>query len=147
LELVLAHPDCITTLTLAGVGDFLLKGGRGDSEVIAKGMEAASLGDVSHAVAHGFRAFAERQKGDLAALAACMRGRQSEFNVANLRHFEKPVLVVAGEKDTVIGDPAPLAAAFPHSELVIVPRRDHMKTVADPVYKNSFLKFVSKNID
>jgi pimeloyl-ACP methyl ester carboxylesterase len=145
LELALAHPDRVTSLTLAGVGDTLLKGGRGDSEEIAKGMEAASPEEIVHPVAQGFRAFAERQKGDLAALAACMRGRRSNIDVAALGRFGKPVLVVAGEKDTMIGDPAPLAAAFPQSELIIVPHRDHMKAVADPVYKNGFLEFASKN--
>jgi hypothetical protein len=54
------------------------------------------------------------------------------------------VLVVCGETDDLTGPPEPLAAAFADGRAVMVPRRDHMTTVGDKVYKQAVLKFFAE---
>jgi hypothetical protein len=51
------------------------------------------------------------------------------------------VLVACGEKDVLTGSPDPLAAAFADGRAVTVPKRDHMTTVGDKVYKQAVLDF------
>lgn len=143
LHLVLDYEDRFESVILGGIGDHVLRGGRGDREDIALGLEAESLADVSHPVAQGFRAFADRQKGDLKALAACIRSPRSNFELDELARLDLPVLVVAGETDALAGDAGALAECFRDGRAVIVPRRDHMKAVADKVYKEAVLEFLS----
>ncbi len=42
------------------------------------------------------------------------------------------------------GNPGPLAAAFPNGRAVVVPRRDHMTTVGDKLYKEAVLDFLAE---
>ncbi|TNE57687.1 MAG: alpha/beta fold hydrolase [Alphaproteobacteria bacterium] len=138
------HADRMTTLTLGGVGDVLFKGGRGDAEFIAQGLEAEDPSSITHETAVGFRAFADSQKADRLALAACMRGRRFTADPYVLATFTKPVLVAAGERDTIIGDPSRLAEAFPKGEFLSIPRRDHLRAVSEDVFKSRFLTFAQK---
>jgi len=142
LKLALDHEERFKRLILGGIGDHVLRGGPGNREEIASGLEAESLAGVSHPVAREFRAFADRQKSDLRALAACIRGRRTSFEREDLVQLGLPVLVVAGEKDGLVGDAGALAKCFAQGQAVIVPRRDHMKTVADRVYKDAVLDFI-----
>jgi pimeloyl-ACP methyl ester carboxylesterase len=144
LHLALGNESRFESLILGGIGDNVLRQGRGDREDIARALEADALDDVTHPVGREFRAFAQRQKGDLNALAACIRSERSNFSTDRLAKLSLPVLVVAGERDVLTGDAYALAACFPNGQTVIVPRRDHMKTVADRVYKEAVLDFLAR---
>jgi len=50
-------------------------------------------------------------------------------------------LIVCGEADDVSGLPAPLAECLGHADAVVIPRRDHMLTVGDKLYKQAALRF------
>jgi pimeloyl-ACP methyl ester carboxylesterase len=53
-----------------------------------------------------------------------------------------PVLVVTGSEDVIGGRAEDLAALIPGAEALTVPRRDHMRTVGDRVYKDGVLAFL-----
>jgi hypothetical protein len=52
------------------------------------------------------------------------------------------MLVVCGETDDVSGPAKPLASALSNARAVTVPKRDHMRTVGDKVYKQAVLEFL-----
>ncbi len=139
--LILHHEDRFRSTVLGGIGDHMLKGGRGDQSDIVQALEAAYDAVIDHPIAKQFRAFAQSQGGDLAALAACMRGGRSKPTVGDLAKVQIPILVVAGEKDILIGDPRPLAAAYGNGRVLVLPRRDHMSAVGDRTFKEEAVKF------
>jgi len=61
---------------------------------------------------------------------------------ADLGRVDQPVLVVAGEKDELIGDPRPLADAIPGAELVVIPGANHISAVTQERYKGAVLEFL-----
>jgi pimeloyl-ACP methyl ester carboxylesterase len=91
-----------------------------------------------------FRAFAERTKSDLAALAACIRGSRQTLDEAEVRAIACPTLVAVGTRDEVAGDPHRLAAMFPRGEALEIPGRDHNLAVGDKVYKAGVLAFLDR---
>ena len=91
-----------------------------------------------------FRLFAEQGRNDLEALALCMTRRRHSFTAQELRTLDVPMLIVLGENDTVTGPPGALAEALPKARVVIVPKRDHMSTVGDKVYKAAVLEFLAE---
>ena len=88
--------------------------------------------------------FAEQGGKDIVALAACMRADRDVLSASELARSTRPVLVVCGENDDITGPPGPLAAAFADGRAVTVPRRDHMTTVGDKVYKKAVLDFLAE---
>lgn len=108
---------------------------------------AALLADdpssVTDAGARGFRVFADQQRQDRRALAACWQRPRRALPRAALAAIETPVLVVCGENDTITGAPHELAAALGRAEAAIVPGRDHMTAVGDRVTKRLVLDFLS----
>jgi pimeloyl-ACP methyl ester carboxylesterase len=81
--LVLAHPERVRSLILAGAGSDLVRGLVGTGP-IARALEAPRIEDVTTDAARSFRAFAERTGSDLKALAACMRGRARRLPLRTL---------------------------------------------------------------
>ena len=64
-------------------------------------------------MARSFRIFAEQTRGDLKALAACIKTSRVKITEEMLATIKTPVLVVIGENDDVAGDIGPLLAAIP----------------------------------
>jgi pimeloyl-ACP methyl ester carboxylesterase len=58
--------------------------------------------------------------------------------------LKPPVLVVTGSEDVIGGKAEELAALIPGAEALTVPRRDHMRTVGDRVYKEGVLAFLRR---
>ena len=54
------------------------------------------------------------------------------------------MLIAAGTKDNVGGDPHALAALFRRAHVVDIPGRDHMLAVGDKVFKAGVLKFLAE---
>ncbi len=100
---------------------------------------------ITDPTARTFRDFAEQGGKDRLALAACMRAMRRNFPAVELARSQRPVLIVCGENDVLTGPPDPLAAAFADGRAVTVPRRDHMTTVGDKVYKAAVLKFFAES--
>jgi pimeloyl-ACP methyl ester carboxylesterase len=141
--LALEKPERVRSLILGGLGDHLVNG-VGLPLGIADAMEAASLDRLSDPMQRMFRAFADRSKSDLAALAACIRGSRQSLTPAQVAEIGCPTLVAVGTKDEVAGDAPALAALFADGEALEIPGRDHNLAVGDKVFKAGALKFLGR---
>jgi pimeloyl-ACP methyl ester carboxylesterase len=154
MHLLLEHPDRLRKLAIGGVGATYLNtspqpGNRmADPETrnrIADALIEPDKSKITDPTARTFRDFADQSGKDRLALAACMRAMRRNFPESELRKSQRPVLVVCGQNDVLTGPPDPLAAAFANGRAVTVPRRDHMTTVGDKVYKAAVLEFFGQN--
>jgi pimeloyl-ACP methyl ester carboxylesterase len=141
--LVLRHPARVRSAVFAGLGINMVRGMAGTGP-LAKALEAKSIDDVTNDTARSFRAFAERTKSDLAALAACMRGPREKITPELLAGIRVPVLVAVGTEDVIGGSGAELAALIPGSKLLNIEGRDHMKAVGDARFKQGVLDFLTQ---
>jgi len=128
---------------LGGLGMHLVHG-VGGSESIAAALEAPSLADVDDPRARVFRAFAERTKSDLKALAACARGSRQTLTRDQLALIGAPVLVAVGTKDAIAGSPQELASLLPRGRALDIPDRDHMLAVGDRAFKQAVVGFLAE---
>lgn len=141
--LALAHPERVRSAIFAGLGGNMVRPMAGTGP-IAHALEADSIDDVTNATARTFRAFAEKTGSDLKALAACIRASRDPLTREMVAALKPPVLVVTGSEDVIGGKAEELAALIPGAEALTVPRRDHMRTVGDRVYKDGVLAFLKK---
>lgn len=143
LVAAMEHPDRFDRIIAAGVGDKLLDPNRNPGPVI----EALLTDDPSSVTSKGallFRTFADQNKQDRVALAACFEAVRAPFPADGLSRITRPVLVVAGETDVQAGEAGPLAARISGARAFTVPKRDHMRTVGDKVYKQAVLEFLAE---
>jgi pimeloyl-ACP methyl ester carboxylesterase len=141
----LAHPERVRSAVLGGLGIRLVgEGGLGGlkSDIIAQGLEAPSLADVTDPTARMFRSFAEQTRSDLRALAACMRGSRQTLSRPEVGSIRVPLLVAVGSKDLIAGSPYELAALVPGAQALEIPNRDHMLAVGDKTFKAGVLEFL-----
>lgn len=143
IRLLMDRPGCVRRAVLAGLGENYLTKPDFSDEVPAA-LLAEDPASVTNRAALTFRVFADQQKADRAALAACWRRPRTAFDAAALGRIDKPVLVICGERDAVTGPPDRLAAAIPGAEMRIVPGRDHMSAVGDRVTKAEVTAFLTK---
>jgi len=150
MHLLMHHAERVLKLVIGGVGGaYVDRSLSGDSpadparrEMIAAGLLESDKSRIVNPTAKAFREFAEQDGKDLVALAACMRADRKPFTAPELSRSTRPVLVVCGEADNLTGPPGPLAAVFADGRAVTVPKRDHMTTVGDKVYKQAVLDFL-----
>jgi pimeloyl-ACP methyl ester carboxylesterase len=141
MHVLMDHPDLLMKLVIGGVGGSYFGRAFGARDAIADALVAVDKSKISDPVQRTFREFAEQSGKDRVALAACMRANRRAFTPAELKQSKRPVLVVCGENDALTGPPGPLADAFADGRAVVVPRRDHMTTVGDKVFKQAVLDF------
>jgi pimeloyl-ACP methyl ester carboxylesterase len=141
MHVLMDHPDLLKKLVVGGVGGSYFGRAFGSRDAIADALVAEDKSKISDPVQKSFREFAEQSGKDRMALAACMRANRRLFAAAELKQSQRPVLVVCGENDALTGTPGPLADAFADGRAVVVPRRDHMTTVGDKVFKQTVLDF------
>ena len=141
-RLAIDHERPMRGLVLSGLAANLVRG-LPDAETIAHGLETKTQDAIEDPEARKFRAFAEQSKGDLRALAACMRGGRDMIALEDLGRIDVPTLVVAGEKDPTAGPVAPLVAAIPGARGVTLPGRNHMSAVGDKGHKAAVLEFLA----
>ncbi|MEM1140123.1 MAG: alpha/beta hydrolase [Pseudomonadota bacterium] len=144
IELLRRHSDRVRGCVLGGIGEKSLSGGTAHSERIREAMLAPSLEAVTDPLARPYRDFADRQNADRAALAACIAYQRPAFSSADFAPIATPVLVITGQNDEGMGDPAPMAQIFPHGEHRVVPRRDHLNAPSDRRYKEEVLGFFKR---
>lgn len=142
--MALAHPERVTCSVWGGMAMNLVTGLSDSVEIIAA-LTAPSLGAAVSRTARQFRAFAERTGADRRALAACMVSSREPMLEDDVRRIEVPVLVAAGENDTMADNPAGLAALLPQGEAVTIPGRDHMRTTGDPRLIAAALSFMERH--
>lgn len=142
LIMAMNHPERVDRVVAAGVGKNLLDPTR-ESDTVADALLADSLKSVDTRMGRMFRAFADQNRQDRKALAACWRAVRQPFPVEGLAKISRPVLVVAGGDDEQAGAPGELAARIPGAKAVSVPGRDHMKAVGDKGTKDAVLDFLA----
>jgi pimeloyl-ACP methyl ester carboxylesterase len=139
--LTMQHPEKVSRAIFAGLAERMILGVPG-AEAIAEGLLASTVRDVVDPGARSFRIFAENTKSDLKALAACIRSSRVKIKPEALGKIVCPVLVVAGELDSVSGPVQPLVDLIPGAIGVTLPDRNHMNAVGDMGYKKTVLAFL-----
>jgi len=143
IRLLIDQPGAVRRAVLAGLGEnYLIKPDFADDVPLA--LLAEDPATIANRAALTFRVFADQQKADRQALAACWRRPRTVFDAAALARIDRPVLVICGANDAVTGPPDRLAAAIPGAEMRIVPGKDHMSAVGDRVTKADVLSFLMK---
>jgi pimeloyl-ACP methyl ester carboxylesterase len=130
----------IDHLVVAGVGGRIFEPAR-DPDGMAKAMEAASPDEIADPMLKSFRHFADEQKEDRLALAACSRGARSEITRDTLMAIRRPTLVIAGQRDQLAGPPQGLADAITGAKAVTIPGCDHFSMIAHGLFKASVFDF------
>jgi pimeloyl-ACP methyl ester carboxylesterase len=141
--LAIANPERVRSLVFGGLGIGMVDG-VGDWDPIADALLAPSLDDVKHERGRMFRAFADQNKSDRPALAACIRGSRDLVAKEDLARIEAPTLIGVGTRDDIAGSPQKLAALMQHAEALDIPNRDHMLAVGDKVFKQAVLDFYAR---
>lgn len=134
-------PERFDRVIAAGVGERLLDRNK-DSSAVIEALLTDDPASIASPGAKMFRLFADQNRQDRVALAACFEAVRADFPVEGLAQIRRPVLIVAGEKDDQAGPAAPLAALIPDGRGFTVPKRDHMRAVGDHAYKEAVLKFL-----
>jgi pimeloyl-ACP methyl ester carboxylesterase len=109
---------------------------------MAEAMEAADPQSISEPMLRSFRQFADEQGEDRLALAALTRAKDEPFAREELSGLNVPVLVVAGARDELAGDPEPLARAFPDGRAVTIPGCDHFSAIPHALFKATVFDFL-----
>lgn len=133
-------------LVLAGVGSRIFEPSR-DPEAMAQAMEASSPDDIADPMLRSFRHFADEQKEDRLALAACSRGSRTSFTPDDLMAIRRPTVVISGQRDQLAGSPQGLADAIPGAKAVTVPGCDHFSLIGHGLFKASVFDFLEGWLD
>src|SRR5918995_199523 len=123
-HMALTAPERMRSLLLGGLGIHLVEG-VGLPLGIADAMEAPSLEALTDPMQRMFRAFADANKSDLKALAACIRGSRQTLSAEQVGQIAMPTLVSVGTKDDVAGSGPELAALIPQGRAFSIEGRDH----------------------
>jgi pimeloyl-ACP methyl ester carboxylesterase len=130
----------IDHLVVAGVGGRVFEPGR-EPDAMAKAMEAASPDAIDDPMLKSFRHFADEQKEDRLALAACSRGPREPIARDALMAIRRPTLVIAGARDQLAGPPQGLAETIAGAKAVTIPGCDHFSMIAHGLFKASVFDF------
>lgn len=141
--LTINHPERVRSAVFAGLGINMVRGMAGTGP-IAAALEAPSIKDVTNPTARTFRAFAEQTKGDLKALAACIRSSREPITAEALGGIRTPVLVAVGTLDVIGGSARELAMLIPGAAALEIADRDHMRAVGDRAYMDGVLAFLAQ---
>ncbi|RYE85392.1 MAG: alpha/beta fold hydrolase [Hyphomicrobiales bacterium] len=142
--LALNHPGKVTASVWGGMGTNLITG-LADSETIISALTAESLDQVTDRVGRQFRIFADHNKADKAALAACMVSSREPMTEADVRRIAGPVLVATGANDDMAGPAEALATMLPQGEAFTIERRDHLRATGDPTFKRAAIDFLARH--
>ena len=112
LAAALKAPQRFSTLTIGGVGEKLFEKRTFAGNPMAEAMEAADPQSITEPMLRSFRQFADDQGEDRLALAALSRAKDEPFTPEELAKLDVAVLVVAGARDELAGDPEPVAQIF-----------------------------------
>lgn len=130
----------IDHLVVAGVGGRIFDPPR-EEGAMAAAMEAPSPDTISDPMLKSFRHFADEQKEDRLALAACSRGPRAPITKDALFAIRRPTLVIAGARDELAGPPQGLASAIAGAKAVTLPGCDHFSMIAHGLFKANVFDF------
>lgn len=140
------QPERIRHLVLGGVGQRLLEPAPKENRM-AEAMEAGDPESISDPILRSFRHFADEQGANRLALAALSRANRDNGGLPDFSRVAAPVLVVAGARDTLAGDPEPLAAKFPHGRAVTLAACDHFSAIPHALFKATVFDFLGDMLE
>jgi len=150
LAAALKSPDRFGHVVLGGVGERLFEPPRADRGM-AEAMEAEDPDSIVDSLLRSFRYFADELRENRLALAALSRASLRFVDDDDMRvacgNLRLPVLVVAGARDTLAGDPEPLAQAFPNGRAVTLPGCDHFSAIPHGLFKAAVFDFLADDLE
>jgi pimeloyl-ACP methyl ester carboxylesterase len=142
-----AAPDRFEHVVLGGVGGRLFEPPTADNRM-AEAMDTMDPDTIADPLLRSFRHFADEQGEDRVALAALSRANFGDADIgatcARVRH---PVLVVAGARDTLAGDPQTLADSFPNGRAITLPGCDHFSAIPHGLFKAAVFDFLDDALE
>lgn len=138
------HPERVGRAIIGGVGENYYGRDTFQTQAIAAALREKDASKVTDPLLRQFRTFSEQSGNDLEALALAMTRPRRSIPAEEFRSLKTPVLIVLGEKDEITGPPGVFAKSFPNARVVMVPKRDHMLTVGDKLYKQAVLAFLTE---
>lgn len=143
MQLALDAPERVDHLVLGGVGGKLFDPPReGAAEALARAMTAEDPATIDNDLLRSFRQFADEQGEDRLALAAFNANPSPSLTREALADIRSPVLVVAGDRDDLAGDPEALALAFPYGKAKRLPGCDHFSAIPHAALKAAVVDFL-----
>lgn len=139
----LRAPERLHGLALGGLGIHLVDG-VGLPIGIAEALERPDPEAITDPTQKMFRTFAERNRQDLAALAACIRGSRQALTPDEVGRIATPTIVCVGTNDPIAGAPEPLVALMPAAEAFAIEGRDHNLAVGDRSHRQAVLGFFER---
>ncbi len=137
--LLLAHPERFGRAVFGGLGRL---GAFPHADAVAARLRGEPVEDP---IAETFWRFASaRKSNDLEALAACIQGRVLLLGPGRLARIDRPVLMVAGDKDVIAPDSRQVAEMIPGARYLELPGRDHMTAVPARHFKEAALQFLEE---
>lgn len=141
MGLLARHPERFRAVVLGGIG-----AGAGVTDPTARKPIVAALlaedkSQVANQRARLFPEFAEANKNDLKALAACMAADRSPIAASNFTNNTVPVLIVVGTKDDLAVNVEKLTIMIPHAQLLKLEGRDHLNAPGDKHYHQAVVEF------
>ncbi|MGH8676743.1 MAG: alpha/beta fold hydrolase, partial [Burkholderiales bacterium] len=140
-QLLMSHSERLRAVVLGGIGDGGSMGDTSRRKAIVDALLADEKNSVKSEQGRLFRDFAELNRNDLKALAACMDAARPHVDLGFLAKLRTPVLMVIGSDDTLVGSAANLAKFIPGSRVVKLDGRDHLTAVGDKRYKEAVREF------
>lgn len=131
------------SLVLGGIGE----GRAGERRPASRALVADALltddsSSIHDPIARAFRKFADRTGADRRALAAIQRAPLPK-DPTRLSVITVPTLVLAGDRDVLVGSPNELADRIPGATVRIV-AGDHLTAVNDPAFRAAIVEFLAE---
>jgi pimeloyl-ACP methyl ester carboxylesterase len=148
LEVLMRDPGRLSAIVLGGYGAGGQIAAPGQRHRIAAALLAEDPAVIEDVLARRFRRGAERNGKDLRALAACIGAEEttdaeSVLDHEKLRRAALPALIATGDKDTIAGDPRPLAGWFRDARVALLEGADHVTLPADPRFIQAVEDFLA----
>ena len=140
-----ANPRRVQCLSMGGLG-YRLVDGVGLPLGIADALEAPSLADVTEPMGRMFRAFADQNKQDLKALAACIRGSRQTMPIEHVRLMSTPTIICVGTADPIAGEAQKLADLMPDAVAFDIIGRDHNVAVGDKTHRAAVIDYFNMHM-
>ena len=141
MGLLVRHPERLRAVVLGGIGQGIAVSDPARRSAIVEGLLASDVGAVQMETPKQFRRFAEANRNDLKALAACMGAERSQIDASRFAQNGVPVLIAVGTRDAIVGSAHALAKGINNSRLVEIEGRDHLNTPGDKRYKEAVSEF------
>lgn len=146
LTAAITAPERFPLLILGGIG-----AGQFEThlrtDAMAEAMETSDPDLIESPLLRSFRSFADEQGEDRLALAALSRAQDTPFERSMLSALTMPVLVVAGARDELAGDPEELARAVPDGRAVALPGCDHFSAIPHALFKAAVFDFLDGTLE